>query len=158
MENPKILKKESFKIIGMSVKTTMKNNKIQNLWDEYMPRVEEINGFCTPIIAIGLCPYEGVDHKDFNEDTEFEYIAGIMVNNIDKIPDGMISKEVQANNYAVFTHKGKLDNLGESYQQAMIWLKENGKTLANTDEFELYDERFKYGEDGSEMDIYLPIS
>ncbi|MCD4820456.1 MAG: GyrI-like domain-containing protein [Candidatus Cloacimonetes bacterium] len=157
MGNTKFVEKESFKIVGMSVKTTMKNNKIPNLWNEFMPRVEEIRDFCVPIVAIGLCPYEGVDYEDYNDETEFEYIAGIMVNEISEIPEGMISREIQTNKYAVFTHKGKLDNLGDSYQKAMIWLKENGKTLVNEDEFELYDERFKFGEDDSEMDIYFPI-
>ena len=87
-------------------------------------------------------------------------MAALMVNSTDDIPEGMTYKNIPAHKYAKFTHKGKLDKLGETYNYIyQNWLpkseyKHDGKAI----ELEWYDNRFKVDSDESEFDIYISIS
>ncbi|RLC58612.1 MAG: hypothetical protein DRH89_00625 [Candidatus Cloacimonadota bacterium] len=59
---------------------------------------------------------------------------------------------------AVFTHEGSLDNLSETYKYIYEeWLPKSGYELADGDEVEWYDSRFKYDSADSQMDIHIPI-
>lgn len=153
---PKFLIKQEFKIIGMACKTTIKENEekniIPNLWGQYYNRSSEIKNCLFENRSIGLC--EIVDNS---EDT-FTYICCKEVDNFNFIPEGMVGKVVPSSKYAIFTHKGKLDTLGNTYEYI------HGKWLPNSEyginksahDFELYDERCD-NTDTSEMDIYIPI-
>lgn len=152
----KIVKKDALKVIGMNVFTTQKENTIPQLWSRFNPVSGTIKNVTEANVALGLCPH--TDVKDFNEETEFEYIAGLVVSSFDDIPEGMMSYEVPAQRYAVFTHKGSIESLGETYHAIYSdWFAKNDYEFSPGTEFELYDERFKFGADDSEMDIYVPI-
>ena len=70
----------------------------------------------------------------------------------------MVIFEIPAQKYAVITHVGSLDNLNDTYNHLYSnWPKESGNEFSGGAEFELYDERFKFGQLDSEMDIYRPI-
>jgi len=152
----KIVSKEAIKVIGMSVRTTQKENTIPQLWNRFNPLACSIKNQVVPGVALGICPH--TDMKDFNEETEFEYIAGMEVTSLTDIPEGMLSYEVPAQRYAVFTHKGSLETLGDTYKAIYSdWFAKNDYEFKPGAEFELYDERFKFGAEDSEMDIYVPI-
>ena len=152
----KIVSKDKIKVIGMNVITTQKNNTIPQLWNKFNPVACSIKNIAEPRIALGICPH--TDLKDFNEETEFEYISGMIVTSFEEIPEGMMSYEVPAQRYAVFTHKGSLETLGETYHSIYTdWFAKNDYEFQPGAEFELYDERFKFGAEDSEMDIYVPI-
>jgi AraC family transcriptional regulator len=70
----------------------------------------------------------------------------------------MIKKVVPAGRYAVFTHKGKLDKLEHTMSYIYgSWLPKSGEELREAADLEIYDERFKFGSDDSELDIYIPV-
>jgi len=153
----KIVEKEAMKIVGMKTSTTIKNNVIPQLWDKFNEVSCQIENVKVKKVALGVCP--PVDTKDFNEETPFEYIAGMIVENFDKVPEGMTTYEIAAQKYAVVTHKGALDKLQETYGYFYsIWPKESGQEFSGGAEFELYDERFMFGSPDSEMEIYRPIN
>ena len=152
----KIVEKEAMKIVGMKTSTTIKNNVVPQLWDKFNKVSCQIENVKVKKVALGVCPT--VDTKDFNEETPFEYIAGLIVENFDKVPEGMTTYEIATQKYAVITHKGALDKLQETYDYFYsIWPKESGQEFSGGAEFELYDERFMFGSPDSEMDIYRPI-
>lgn len=152
----KIVSKDALKIIGMKTVTTQKTNNIPQLWDKFNQRWQEVKNLAVADACVGVCPY--VDMKGFDEDSEFSYIAGMIVDNFDHIPKGMVSLEVPPQKYAVVTHKGTLDNLKKTYQYIYgKWLKESGNEFSPTAELEWYDERFKLGQEDSELDLYIPI-
>ena len=75
------------------------------------------------------------------------------------MPAGMVYREVPEYKYAVFTHHGKLDHLGETYEYIYnTWLPQSGLEV-HPDKFdmELYDERFIPDSDDSAFDIYVAI-
>ena len=151
-----ITNREPIKIIGMLIRTNMQENKIPKLWEEFIGRMEELNEIAVPDCTLGICL--AVDEDDINDNTEFGYIAGRVVKNNSFIPEGMIYHELLEQEVAVFTHEGSLDNLSETYNYIYEeWLPESGYELADGDEVEWYDSRFKYDSVDSQMDIHIPI-
>jgi len=158
---PKIVTKEEFKVIGMECKTTLKDNKIPDLWQRFMPRMGEIKNKVNPKVGYGVCRNEGnICFDSFTDETEFESLACFEVSSFDYVPAGMVTRTIPKNRYAVFTHKGELANLRETYGYIYgTWLPGSGYGLVKEGyDFELYDERFDPADQkNSETDIYIPI-
>ncbi len=157
MLEPKILKKEAFTVVGMECVTTMEENNskgvIKNLWCDFMKRYKEIKNIKNPEISYGLCSM--VDDKG-----KFSYVAGYEVDKTDEIPEGFVFKNVPECDYAVFTHEGSLDSLGETYSYIYEkWFKISGYSYKEgTYDFELYDADFKgVNDSNTKMYIYVPI-
>ncbi|KKL10041.1 hypothetical protein LCGC14_2559820, partial [marine sediment metagenome] len=98
--------------------------------------------------------------KELVEKGENRYIVCNEVSQVEEVPEGMITETFPAQKYAVFTHIGKLNNLGETIRYI------NGEWLPNNStyervpygiEFEYYDQRFRLNSDDSELDLYIPI-
>ncbi|MCD4785990.1 MAG: GyrI-like domain-containing protein [Candidatus Eremiobacteraeota bacterium] len=158
---PKIVTKESFKVIGMERKFTLNNNTIPQLWDDFMPRFHEIKNKVNPDVAYGICESGDVDVtiENMSKDTEFNEVVCFEVSNFDDVPDGMVTRTIPAHKYAMFTHKGELSNLSHTYDYIFgEWLTKSGYDIADNFDFELYDERFNLKDQkNSEIDVYLPI-
>jgi len=152
----RIIEKEPMKVIGISTMSTLKNNTIPKLWDEFNRKAVQIENIKVHHVALGVCP--PVDVKSFDENTPFKYIACMIVENFDKVPKGMETYEIPAQKYAVITHKGPLDTLQKTYEYFYnTWINDSENEFSGGAEFELYDKRFMFGEVESEMDIYRPI-
>lgn len=101
----------------------------------------------------------GYEEYDSTINESFFYMPALPVESVDDIPEDMIAKIIPANTYAVFTHRGSVVKLSESFQHiyrnilpTAADIKHNGKY-----DFEWYDDRFKDLADDSEVDIYLPL-
>ena len=152
---PRILQMDMFKIVGMKYYGENKNNEIGRLWDLFNPRVSEIKNQQGSNVRYGICYPIG----DSAEKGEFEYIALIEVSDLNEIPEGMVGRTIQTQTYAVFTHKGSLEKIAETYKYIYgTWHPKSGYELLKTPDFEYYDERFDPDtEEDSEFDIYIPI-
>jgi AraC family transcriptional regulator len=159
---PIFKKMHEMKIIGcagkfISITSPDKNNMeiIPKLWQKYMPRRHEIKNSKSSS-NLGACfelPSDGDDHSD-----ECFYIAGTEVENFDSIPAGMEGLTVSAGEYAIFTHKGKLDTFEHTMNYIFgSWLPKSGKKLRNSPTIDFYDHRFKLNQDDSELDVWIPI-
>lgn len=148
---PRMIKKAAFTVTGM-----IWNNKsseeggIPYLWQRFIPREDEIKSKVQHEISYGVCIP--------GEQDEFSYIAGYETQN-EHTPDGMINFSVPEQSYAVFTHKGSVDRIGETME--LIYTKYmplHGLLPLQGIDLEVYDERFM-GPDhvDSEVDIYIPI-
>lgn len=161
----KIVEREKMLLVGLEcitcVKDNVENDVIPKLWGDFNSRMREIENQTGKREAIGFCG----EVKNYNpdmkmgEDIEFRYLAGVEVTTINSIPEGMNAIEVPKQKYIVFTHKGALDTLGQTYKT--IYTKtfpETGFIPDKAFDFELYDERFISPIDPkTEMDIYIPI-
>ncbi|OGS07556.1 MAG: hypothetical protein A2270_09840 [Elusimicrobia bacterium RIFOXYA12_FULL_51_18] len=159
---PKIVSKEEFNVVGMVIKTTVKENAegktIPRLWARFNPRVKEISNV-SERISYGICLNEkGFDPKTFDDVAKFNYMAAVPVKKLAGIPKGMALRTIPAQKYAVFTHKGSLDNLRFTLEYIYgTWVAKCGYELAQGPDLELYDHRFKFGQQDSELDIYVPV-
>jgi len=151
---PKIVEKSEFKIIGMKYYGSNKNNEIPKLWIEFIKRIDKIKNRVELKTSLGVCEYV----PNLTDESEFGYIACVEVSSLDEIPEGMSSQVISSNKYAVFTHNGLTDKLGDTYEYIHgTWLPKSSYELAPAHDFELYDERFNPNSEESEMDIYIPI-
>ncbi|MCD4650684.1 MAG: AraC family transcriptional regulator [Candidatus Cloacimonetes bacterium] len=150
-----IIEKPGMKLIGMRITTTMKENEIPQLWGQFTTRMKELEEYEETDVAIGVCPYVSM-YKDCTPETQFDYLACLVVNSADKIPEGMEFLEIPPMKYAKFIHKGALDTLGKTYK-AIYSEGMKDYELAEADQLEWYDERFKWAQPDSEMDILIPI-
>lgn len=151
---PKVVVIESFMVVGMKVETRMADNRIPELWQRFMPRIQEIKHRSNPYDTYGISEYSAnyVDEL-------FTYWACVPVDRIDEVPDGMVAKTVTAAQYVVVTHKGKLDSMGNAFDYLhTTWLPKSGYQFDEKDGFERYGEKFAGGDnEESETEIYIAI-
>lgn len=157
---PRIVDFPGAMIVGMRGTTTINENRIPALWQEFNPRVSEIRNLTPSIRGYGICEVDpDYDMTKFNADTVFSEFVGAEVTDFPEIPPGMAGKTLHGGRYAVFTHKGSMDKLAVTYDYIWsTWIIYSGYELDLRDDFEFYDERFR-GQDHeqSELDIYVPI-
>ena len=144
--------KDEFIVIGLETETTVqetqsKNNKLPQLWNNFMQRIEQLQNK-TPGIHYGLCITTG--------NCSFKYTACSEVDDKEKPPVGMIKHKVPKAMYAVVIHKGKLDKLGETYCKMEKEMKEKG-LKENGTWLEVYDKRYKENSDDSEFEIWCAL-
>ena len=150
---PKIVTKPAFKAVGLSYVGKNEAGEIPQMWDEFNARWKEVKAVGND--CFGLC---------FSNPTgaapgEFEYVAACEVADDQDVPKGMVYREVPEYKYAVFTHHGKLDKLGETYGYIYnTWLPQSGLEVhPDKYDMEVYDERYIHESDESEFDIYVAL-
>ncbi|MUT64677.1 effector binding domain-containing protein [Paenibacillus sp. NEAU-GSW1] len=146
-----IVEKEAFTAVGMSWDSQSSEGDIPSMWQRFISREHEVEGKQQPAVSYGICIP--------GENEQFIYVAGFETDG-SRIPEGMELVNVPAQRYAVFTHKGTTEKLGETYELIYSkWLSLQGLQLVKGIDFESYDERFIGPMDEqSEIDIYIPIA
>lgn len=130
-------------------------NKIPELWQAFVPRMSEISGQ-VPGVTFGVCFPAAL-----GEDS-FDYMAGVAVEEVADLPEGLVARVIPAHRYAVFTHTIGDDSLHNDLQKTMqfiygTWLPNSGFELARVPDFELYDERMDPQTQTGAFDIYVPV-
>jgi AraC family transcriptional regulator len=146
--------KNTFKIVGMRYYGDNQNQEIKQLWDDFLPKVDNIKNRIDTTVSYGIC------YPEEDQTTgAFEYIAAVEVSNFDEIPEGMVSRTIPEQKYAVFTHRGSVDKITEAYQAIYaVWQPKSGYELIKAPDFEYYDDRFDPDNpEKSELDINIPI-
>lgn len=145
-----------FKIIGISTRTTNKDNQskvdLGKLWERFFAEgiIEKIpNKSSFEIISI-YTDYKG----DFTD--EYTAIIGLKVATLEEIPNGLIGREFEADNFQKFTAKGEMPKaVLDTWVD--IWQKDDALNRKYNYDFEVYGEKSQMGEN-SEVDIYLSIN
>ena len=75
------------------------------------------------------------------------------------LPPQFVKKVLPAGRCAVFTHRGSLRMLPQTFEYIWgTWFLETEEELDSREDFELYDNRFLgYDHPDSEVDLYIPI-
>ncbi len=150
---PRYENKEAFMVTGVFIKAKP-SETMHKLWEEFMRRIKEIPHVKDDKTCYQVCVYDAKSAADEN----YLFIAGMEVAEAGQVPEGMMCHQVQAAEYAVFEHKGALDKLHSTYEYIFgVWMNENDKEAAEGDCLEVYDERFKYGEPDSVLEIWIPV-
>lgn len=161
---PKIMKRDAIKLIGVMYYGDNKNWEIPKIWEEFLPLMNTIPNSLPVHEAYGVCFYM----ESFTKNGLFYYLAGCPVSSLEEIPIAMVGKTLPASEYAVFTHKGPLVGKGSSIRDTYTyaygtWLPKSPYVSAYAFDFEFYDERFKtessncLDDKESEIDICIPI-
>ncbi|MFD1615816.1 GyrI-like domain-containing protein [Gelatiniphilus marinus] len=147
--------RNGFKIIGITTRTTNKDNKsqkdLEQLWGRFYSEnvLEKVsNKISNEIISIYT------DYKnDYTED--YTTIIGIPVSTLNEIPNGLIGREFPSENFEKFVAKGEMPNaVVETWID--IWQKDKELNRKYTYDFEVYGENSQKGEN-SEVEIYIAV-
>lgn len=159
-KEPAIVEKDEIKIVGMTTKTSLANNRIPKLWNAFLKRKDEIPGTTHPEIIIGVAhKAHDFNSSDFHENTTYLYAVGKKIKDTVNIPEGMELMTIPSCKYAIFRHKGKFDKFGLSYIYIYgSWFPKSNYGVSNSPDLEWYDNRFLGADnDNSEIDIYISI-
>jgi len=152
---PEIVNRPAFKAIGLAYVGRNEHGEIGQMWGRFNERANEI-ARTNAKEAFGLCfsTLEGPARPG-----EFEYVASFEVADEKSVPAGMVCRQVPAYKYAVFTHHGRLDNLGETYQFIYNTALAQAGLKPHSDKFdmEVYDKDFIFGSDASRFYIYVAV-
>lgn len=144
---------EGFKIIGLTVRTTNENDQsskdIGQLWEQFYANnvlVKIPNKINNEVYSI---------YTDYTSDHTGEYttIIGAAVTSLDNIPDKLIGRIFQPDNFEVFTAKGQMP-------QAIIntwfniWKQDNELQRKYSYDFEVYGDNSQK-DDCSEIQIFV---
>ncbi|MEN6357589.1 MAG: AraC family transcriptional regulator [Armatimonadota bacterium] len=151
----RIINLPAMRVVGLGYIGKNENAEISSMWGDFIPRIHEIQGKIQPGVMLGVC-------GDSHEDGSFRYVAGYEVDDDAPVPDGMTIFDVPAATYAVVTQHGELSDEKSGLGAALNfvyreWLPTSGYQRADTPDLEWYDERFRPGQEDSEMDVYTPI-
>lgn len=128
---------------------------ISKLWqEEFGPRRHEIQNLAGSNNAGVMLPHAGLkSHPD-----EMMYVACTPIKGAAPIPKGMVKVEVPAGKYAVFTHKGHIENISHTVNYIYgSWLPKAKEEVRHAPHVELYDHRFGVNSPDSEMEICVPV-
>ncbi len=142
------------RVVGLHYLGRNDAGEIPLLWRKFYQRLQDVPQPVAPGAAMGVCEPIPL----MTSESEVSYLACVEVAGDAPVPEGMIARTLKAQHYAVFTHQGSTDDLGETYQYIFgTYFPRSGRRLADAPDFELYDQRFRPEDPDSEMDIYIPI-
>lgn len=161
---PRIVHKSAFKIAGYGIST----NRVKStrdcpaLWDKV-----NIDGLAEQLYT-QLRPKKhteyGVCYENDTETGAFIYILGVEVESFDNITSEMVSADIPAADYAVFTtpptdDAGFSTVIRNTWQYIICeWFPHSGYLMDETKvDFELYDERC-HEPTHQVMEIYIPVT
>jgi predicted transcriptional regulator YdeE len=144
-----------FRIIGISARTTNKNNQsqrdLENLWTQFFAQnipAKISNKISNNILAI---------YTDYKSDYTDEYttIIGVPVSTLEEIPDGLIGRAFSADNFQKFIAKGAMPNAVVNTWMD-IWQKDKELNRKYSYDFEVYGDKSNNGEN-SEVEIFIAV-
>ena len=162
MLQPQIVEKPALSVVGFEAPfihvlspDSTAAEVIVPLWDKIFHNVSSVPyrlGDAMYGVVYGRAEGER-SHPD-----EMQYIAAAPVSEQGELPEGMVSRTVPAHTFAVFIHRGPIANIGDTceaiYRQ---WLPQSGYEHAGIADVELYDQRFCYDSDESEMEYWISV-
>lgn len=155
---PELVTIEDFWAAGLSVSTTVEENKagsvIPKLWGRFMPFMEKgIEGRLDDDVSYGICDGDGA---------RFVYLAAVPVGEETAAPDGLEKRRVPGGRFAVFTHRGEVgeNKLADLYLTMQYiykeWLPESEYEYdMDRVDFEKYGPAFCA--DPPKMAIWIPV-
>lgn len=149
---PKFVEKDAFNVMGFSLRGNPMTMNHKGAWDEFMKYYDKVMEFSIERGYYGV--YFGVE----GEEGVVELIAGMAVDNVDEVPQGLAMREVSKASYAVF--ECNMNTLGQTWGYIYgEWLPKS-QQYENAEDathacFELYPPDFS--SESSSLFIYTPI-
>lgn len=143
------------KIVGMSIRMSLAENKTFSLWQSFMPRRKEINhALNTDLISMQV--YDAPLQAG-NMQQAFDKWAAVEVANFENIPEGLNTYTLIGGIYAVFHYKGLSTDPSIFRYIFGEWLPNSGYALDQRPHFELLGAKYKNNDPDSEEEIWIPI-
>ncbi|HLT74133.1 MAG TPA: GyrI-like domain-containing protein [Ohtaekwangia sp.] len=145
-------------LIGIRMRFSLAANRTAELWQNFMPRRHEIG------TTIGNALYSVEVYDDlsyfaaFDPTNQFDKWAGVAVERVEMVPEGMATLLIPAGEYVVFDYKGRPSEVGPTYQFIYgQWLSNSEYKLDDRPHFALMGERYKGEHPDSEEELWIPV-
>jgi AraC family transcriptional regulator len=151
LEPPRFEDGKVLLIAGLGERYAIDGSKaIPALWQRFTPHIGSIPG------QLGWECY-GV-MCNFDDDGNFDYIAGMQVSDFSALPAEFSRVRIPEQRYAVFTHHEHVSAIGRTMHSIYNkWLPESGLQTADGPHFERYDSRFDPATGTGEFEIWVPV-
>jgi len=153
---PRIQEIEAFTVVGVRERFDHETKHgIPELWMRLWPLLPEV-----PHKGAGVT--FGVCSNANPADGSFDYMAGVGVDQVDRLPPGLVAETVPRQTYAVFTHHVRSPNLHAELQPTMrfiwgTWLRDAPYEYVPTPDFERYPADFDPYSGESYLEICIPV-
>jgi len=123
-------------------------------WSDFEHKVNQISNRVGSD-AFGI--YE--EYSESEDRIGFTYICAVEVANFDEVPDGMISRIIPEQMYAVFRHTGDLSLLPETLKYIWgSWLPKSDYEYVEKPDFELYSPGLNPNDPEHVLFLNIPVS
>jgi len=149
---PKIVERPAMHLVGVrALFTPATMPEIPALWGTFVPRLDEIEGQ-TCDVTYGVC------QEASNGPGTFAYTAAVEVEAPGVAPAGMVAFTIPAGTWAVFTHKGHISKISETFDAiSSTWLAAAKLESAGNLDLEVYDDRWDPATGMGDVDIYVSV-
>lgn len=116
---PELVEHETFRVLGIQRRIDPMNTDYMKLWRD------ELGPYYATIGRLGRGEgWYGV-YFPSEEEGKVDFVAGMVVGDLDEVPEGLVVRDIPAAKMAVFT--ASIDNLGETWRNIYSgWLAEAG--------------------------------
>lgn len=153
---PAIVNVQVKKLIGVSKKMNLIDNKTASLWRGFMPSRHLIkHTINTDLFSLQVYPSDY--YTPFSPAKEFTKWAAMEVSKSDIIPSNMQSFTLVGGMYAVFYYKGSSENHTVFETIFSQWLPKSDYQLDDRPHFEILGKKYKNKDENSEEQIWIPI-
>ena len=154
---PEILTLKEMKIADVRGTTSLSQNRLPGLWEEFL-RLRGERGRFASDEGYGICETQQTVYTQ-DGDVSFSVVAGGPVERFDGLPRPLVPKTLGPGRYAVFIHRGSFAKLFQTYQYIFgTWLPAAGEALDEREDFERYSRAVRAFDDpDNEVSIYIPI-
>lgn len=158
MQQPKITNITDKNLIGLSIHTSLAENKTFELWSTFKPRVKEINNRINKGFYSIQVYENNFDIRQFTPNTYFKKWAATEVSDFDTTPKGLQPFTLPGGYYAIFIHKGTPQQFPKTasfiYEE---WLPNSDYELDNRPHFEYIPEHNKPNDPNAKEEVWIPI-
>ncbi|HCC34993.1 MAG TPA: AraC family transcriptional regulator [Ruminococcaceae bacterium] len=158
--HPKIVELPEIKVAGVRGETTLRDNKLRELWERANNLFPQIPNLAHGGRGFGICEAcQSNTLYTMNDEVVFSEVAGVEVSSFGGLPETFVCKIIPGGRYAVFTHRGSLSKLPQTFDYIWgTWFLTTKEEMDDREDFEMYDTRFLgYDHPDSEIDLYIPV-
>lgn len=158
--HPTIIELPEIKVVGIRGTTTLQDNKLKDMWEEFYTLYEQIPNKVKHGRKFGVCELCNTNmHYTLNEEMVFSEVVGVEVTSFATVDKPFVTKVIPKGRYAVFSHTGSLSQLSQTVDYIWgTWLLSTKEEVDDRETFEVYDDRFLgYDHPDTQIDIYIAI-
>ncbi|WP_160719048.1 GyrI-like domain-containing protein [Bacillus sp. USDA818B3_A] len=148
----KVIEKDEIKVVGLPWSGTYSEIKtIPRLFNKMEERLGEVA--CVTNEPVVISPFH-------SRETELTVYVTKPVQKIENVPEGMVGFTIPKKNYVFTTHKGRLEDVENTYVELLKWMEEYGYEQDHQAlGLEVFKEEHKEKNVSGDLhfDIYVPV-
>lgn len=159
MKDPEIVEIDDKKLIGISLHTSLADDKTGILWQRFMSQKKNIQNKKSEDLYSVQVYDEGFIAGQFNSQSIYEKWAAVEVENYSELKDNLKGLNLPGGLYAVFKHKGSAKEFPNTAKFIFEnWIPESKYELDDRPHFEVLGKDYKGPEDPESIEkIWIPI-